>query len=548
MIEHPRTTASCLASAPIRAWAACLRGMGVTALLAAAVFAQASEDPADVMDLFGAQAQVSPAAEPLAIDDYVVDPAFNDGRYLLDAFQTNQTEPNRNFVGRKVARMSNGDILVAGLVKNPVGNQTNGLWNVALTRYDSTGTVRKTWFNAGAYSHAGSEYIIYPKVYNASFSWIQDLKIVGNFILVSTNYIYGGGTTDIDTRILVFDTDGVFRGWKGAFSQDSAADHIGGMEVYTTGTGLALTTHVVVVGTHIAPGALPRPVFQRFMLDGNGSLHDQTGVVPLNVAACAHTSVGCEAKGIALGHNMFIGTAPSIFVANARRIGTSGRKAIAVMKINQNGVADSSWASIAWNTSPVSGGDNVPFGIAVVSTGVGLPASPRVHTVYVASQIDRACKPGISVLRMSTSDNGDTAFTTGFGGSDATNPISCILNTSHLGSGLAMQGGKLAITGAAVWTPLCTGGPCEDRVTGMLAVLDGLALKSFRSYPYEAGDGRARHTDLWGIAGGGGASFIAVGDARFFNDNSVPANLRGKQSMATVRFVPDDRIFQNGFD
>lgn len=530
------------------------RAAGMALLLAVSAFmppAQAGGSIADGMDLFGAQAESPAPDEVQAAGDYVADPAFHGGEYIEDAFFANQTGATNYFLGRKVARLPNGDVLTAALVKNPNGNQTNGYWNIGLVKYDATGTTRKTWFNAGTYGHAGSEYIVFPKADTANYSWIQDLKIIGNFIVISTNLNFGGSTTDIDTYILVFDTDGAFRSSTAVFNHDTAAEYIGGMEVYSTGIGTT-TNNVVVVGTRMAGSAVPRPVFQRFTLNANGTLTDQTGVVALNAAACSNTGDDCEAKGIALGGRILGATgAPPIFVANMRRAGgTSGEANIAVMKINADGVPDSNWASIAWNTSPGGNRADIPFGIAVKTTGLGIPTNPLVHTVYVGSYIDRACRSGISVLRTGTADGGGTAVAKTFGGSDATGTNCTILRPSaDIGNGLAMQDGKLAIAGYRTWQPICPiGTTCEDRVDGMVAVLSDLTVQSFATYPYPILGPRDRHTGFWGVVGTGNGKFVAVGDDRFRNDSDVAANLRGKQSVAILGLAPDDSIFSDGFD
>lgn len=90
-------------------------------------------------------------------------------------------------MGRKVAQRPDGDIVVAALVKNPNGNQTNGSWNVGLVRYSADGNTLRTWSNPGVYGSSVNHFVVYPKSDSASFTWIQDIKIVNAFILVSTN-------------------------------------------------------------------------------------------------------------------------------------------------------------------------------------------------------------------------------------------------------------------------------------------------------------------------------------------------------------------------
>lgn len=149
-------------------------------------------------------------------EPYAADPAFAGGQYFLDDFWANPASPTNYFQGRKVARLSNGDIVVAAMVKNPNGNQTNGLWNIGLVRYNAAGTQRVPWPNGGIYAHVDGEYIVYPKINDAAVGWIQDIRVTGDKILVAFQWHFAG-TDDIDTRVLVFGQDGSFKSNTGVF-------------------------------------------------------------------------------------------------------------------------------------------------------------------------------------------------------------------------------------------------------------------------------------------------------------------------------------------
>lgn len=494
---------------------------------------------------------------PFDANSYVADPAFNSGKYIENDFGGAINSPQGYFLGRKVARLDNGDIVVAAMVKNPGGNQTNGFWNLGLSKYNATGG-RKCWTSAGAYAggQAGcvlsfySPWVIYPKSNTAYINWVQDIKVVDNFILVSVNRNFNGGT-DIDTHVYVFNTDGKYLSTAEVFNSSSYNEMIGGMEVYQTGI-TTKTTHVVVTATQFwrDGSQSPKPVFRRYTLGSDGVMTAATGTVVLNSSVnCSAPDESCEAKGIALGYSAVFGLSPSIFIAAAKKH-ASGEYDIVILKVNDNGVADANWQTPWRNISDGGDKNDVPFGIAVKSTGGFLGGSPRVHDVYVASNSSRACKPGIGVLRASTSNNGATSAKIIFGGSNTTVAAVCLFTSADYGNGLTMQDDKIAIAGMQVWR--CVGSSCgEDDVDSTFALVDdGLTVKSFEKYAFDIGATRSKHSGMYGVVGTGNGKFVMTGDTRFTNDNLIP-NWRGKQLVGLLGVAPpaaNDTIFKNGFD
>lgn len=486
--------------------------------------------------------------QPFDASGYVPDPSFNHGRYFEDAFSANQNGPNNDFAGKKVARLANGDIVVAALVKNPNGNQTNAYYNLGLVRYNAAGTMRLTWPGAGAYGSASNQYVVYPKLDSADTSWIQDIKVIDDFILVSINRNWTA--TDVDTAVVVFRSDGAFVERAAIFSRTDA-EYVGGMEVYKTSDGIR---HVVVVGTRIpaSGNTTPRPLYSHYTLGNTGHLASVDGQSEITLAygACAGANENCQPKGIALGYPALIGLSPVIFVAlnkPAPNANTTGDD-IVVLGINPSGTALSNWAGGWWNLPGDRGNKNdTPFGIAVKSTGLGISGSPRIHTVYVAANSSRECASGISVLRQSTSDNGATAQATLFGGSAASAALCAALKPARdIGNGVAMQDGKLAIAGMRVAPSILPLG--EDRVDGEFALVDDLTVTApLTTYPFQIGSPRDKHTGLFGIVGTGNGKFVATGDDRFRDDSDVPASLRGKKAVVTLG-LGADLIFADGFD
>jgi len=499
---------------------------------------------------------------PFDANSYVADPAFNSGKYIENDFGGSISSPQGYFLGRKVARLDNGDIVVAAMIKNPGGNQTNGFWNLGLAKYSAAGS-RKCWTSPGAYGggqgdciySSATPWIVYPKSDTAYISWVQDIKVIDDFILVSVNRNFNG-TTDIDTHVYVFNTAGQYLSTASVFNTSTYNEMIGGMEVYHIGFGATATTQVVVTATQFwrDGSQSPKPIFRRYTLGSNGVMTAETGTVVLNYGSnCDDTSESCEAKGIALGYPLLIGASihPAIFIAVAKKH-ASGEYDIVILKVDQYGVADANWLTPWRNISDGGNKNDVPFGIAVKSYGGTLPGSTRVHDVYVAANSSRACKPGIGLLRASTSNNGASSDKIIFGGSPTIIAAACVFASADYANGLTMQDDKIAIAGMRVFTPLCPGGSnCPEAVVDSTFALvdDNLAVKSFEKYDFDIGATRSKHSGMYGVVGTGDGKFVMTGDSRYTSDAVLPS-WRGKQKVALLGLAPpvDDTIFENGFD
>lgn len=486
---------------------------------------------------------------------YSADPAFASGRYITDPFASNLNQPNRYFEGRKVVRLDNGEVIVAALVKHPVGNQTNGRWNIGLVRYNANGG-RLWWSNRNSpYAHNDGEYIVYPNTVDANYSWIQDIVSVDNRILVAVNYHFNG-SDDIDTYLLVFGMDGSLLSRQAVFTT-GMAEYVGGMAAYPNGIGLRPS--VVMVATR-APresvgGGAGRPIFRRLTLQTDGTLTPATDVIDLNTHWCAPTTTDCRPAGITLAwRGLGIGVPPAIYVVN-RAFNAAGGAGwgMAVTKINSSGAADSGWAS-AWSQAYDSGNAlNWPVALAVRTTGLGTVANPYRDTVFVASEIERRCRNGVVVTRYNPDGTVPTGGHTVFGGSAASGLLcQAIGPQTDWPVDMAINGARLAVVGFGRYSQPVIGGT-SDVFNGFVAILDAgtpniVPLLDFRDYRYPINPGSAefRHTGLHGITPGAGNKFVVVGDARFSNAETVPPGQRGKTTVATLGIAPD-RIFGNGF-
>lgn len=522
--------------------------------LAMAPMAASAQWLGDEIERSGAAPRDTAAITSLDSDPYWTDPAFHGGEYIEDAFYSNQNAPNNYFSGRKVVRLSNGDLVTAALVKNPNGNQTNGRWNIGLVRYDAAGSARLAWPNGGAYAHANGEYIVFPKTDTANYSWIQDIRAIDGRILVAVNLDFGG-TDDIDTAVIVFGEDGSFQSNTRVFGS-SMAEYVGGMEVYGTVGG---EPQVLVVATQApresAGGGIGRPMFGRWTLEASGALTPEAGPMTLATHWCDDPGRDCRPAGIALGFRG-IGV-PSIYVLN-RYYQTAADQpgwSYAVTRIGSNGTPDPAWPGLWWYLTDggVPGAHyNWATAISIRTTGLGLPESPYRDSVFIASEIGRSCGNGMFVSKHDHDYNpvGQTIF----GGSTASAALCQALGEPvDWPMDMHLSGNRLAVVGYGKTSPLAIPGEPvpEDRVDAFVAVLDAASaapnLLDFKDYRYPIGGTRDRHSAFWGLTSTTAGRFVAVGTNRFRDDDDVPSTLRGKTSVAILGIAPD-RIFGDGFE
>jgi hypothetical protein len=147
-------------------------------------------------------------ADPLA-EAFVPDAGFNFGFILDDRFATVSTDTD--FHGQKLARLSNGDVVVAGLVPAAYQvDQANGRFNVGLVRYGPGGE-RVAWpAPTPAYVSFFDRYLQFPNAYS-NFTHIGGLVVAGGFIFVLADYTFSESQQQPD--IVVFTEDGGFVGW-----------------------------------------------------------------------------------------------------------------------------------------------------------------------------------------------------------------------------------------------------------------------------------------------------------------------------------------------
>lgn len=476
-------------------------------------------------------------ATAFAGDPYMIDPAFPWQGFNANHFGVSLTAPNQSNAGKKIATLSDGTLVVASLVKKLDGSQTNPYWNIGLTRYDPVSGLALPWPNrTPAYAGIMPWDIVCPNEPSARFSWIQDIKVIDGRILVVANRAYEQDESDIDVRVVVFGEDGSFKSTNTVFGT-GAAEYVGGMETYQTvtsvGQQIVRTNHVVVAA--IRSGNPPRPLFRRYELTAAGMLEDRTGVVNLNTHYCANTQLDCQPAGVALGAQALQDVHPKIYVLN--RVHEAGRGYFSVTRVNQNGVADSTWYGRLVGGNAAS---------SIVANAIAVRTTGPEEQVYVASNRHRSCRDGMEID--SLDNDGDLHHYIDVGGSDNTNPGACALLSSSFSTALAIDGDRLALVG---FDERYGGmGAPEPDVDATLSIVDignaGLTLQNHQVFGYEDATTRYAHSGAWGVVATGDGRFVLAGDGRYFateTDGSA-----GKTFSFILGLMPGDQIFASGFE
>jgi hypothetical protein len=498
------------------------------------------------------------AAAPWVVDGstYVPDPGYNSGLYVADAFAGNESYSYR---AKKLVRLDGGDVIVAAIV--PAGSGSNGnAVNLGLVRYDAAGH-RVAWTNPPPLNaFFGNQYIVYPNVNDANnqdtVSDIKDMRRIGDRVFILIDHPFAG-TADMDTRVLVFGTDGHFISTN-SITTTTYAEYGGGIAV-ASNLLLPETITLAYAGTTVVADGTERPTYRRFTVEADGSLSPLTDIVYITAGNYCDSTHDCELHGIAAGGSP-IGAPTRYYLVGGRQYSGDDWDYL-VFAVLPSGAPATSFDGDGAEFYNFDNGGNDHDVANTVYASRGLTGD----SIYIAGEVARDCKPGVGVVKIDSDGNRIGDFGSGgeviVGGSTLAAPTCALqyaLGSARADYGLAstLDSGKLAIVGLNVYGPgvLCpVGNPCpEDNVDGELVVLDSAsgAVDSFRGYAFSDAPGgpRTRHTGLSGVVGDGAGKFTAAGDARYFQN--APGDAAGPMQVATIRLMNGggDSIFADGFD
>lgn len=478
-------------------------------------------------------AVVALMAAPAIAADYVPDPTYNNGMVGADAFAGSG---GNNYVGRAIAKLDNGDVIVAGIVQHP-----SGFGAIGLVRYNASG-VRVAWANPGAYGTFGNQYVVLPGTNSDRIESVKKVIVHDDLVFVLADTYWN---TEWDTTIFVFGTDGSFKDDRFVDSGSNASGRTNwgsSLATYTTQTGgggpvLTTTRHLLYVGRKKMPAGNERITYRRYTFTAAGALTTETDLIHLENPQCG-ASTHCSAFDIAVGGGTTVLNSPRIYITGSRYQQCTG-------------ICENGWWAYALQIRP---SDGAPTGMGFRSMAEGRGRAIAVKKnygaggvrddIYVLAERDRACKNGmvISAYRNSA----PITWSTVIGGSDASGPLCNALQggATAVPTAIALQDGKLGVTGYSVARPLVAcvpGQPCptpEDNVDGAFVLLDdaGNVLSPLTTYPFRdtAGGPRTRHSGFHDIVASGNDTFTMAGDVRYF-ENHANTNYRGKMQYATLR-------------
>ena len=500
----------------------------------------------------------------LSASPYVPDPSFNQSLYVAEPYPGQQ---NNSQLGRKILRLSNGDVIVAAVGSKHDGAPGDPPVNLILARYNAAGQ-NVSWSNPGSVGYHFNMYVVFPNTSDptsgASVKDVLDIKLFGNRIFVLVDHAFQN-TSDIDSVILVFGTDGSYLGSTNVLNS-TLPEYSGGMYIYGNGTFPETVGIAVVASTF---NGVWRPTFISGTVNANSSITFAAPAFP-NPGNYCPTNRGCILRSVAAGGRGATGFPNRLYLAGTRQasIPDNNDWDFLVMAVNFNGTSLTSFGGAGVTTVPFfEGGANYNDANSIQVETSGIVGS--VHdALYVSGYVERECKDGFGVAKIKDDGALDTTFGKPNGGARTGKLVlggaapavlgSCsdflpFSTSASYANASALANGKLAIAGFTdkFNLPACISGqPChEDDLDGMIAVIDTAHgdVDSFRTYAYTGtvNGPRTRHSGFWGISESGGGTFTATGVVRYFE--AAPGQPSGAQKIGTLR-VSSDTIFANDFD
>lgn len=489
-------------------------------------------------------AQTFPQMDPYSTDgsatliNYRLDTTYGATGITYDRFSDSSS---KNYFGQKIARLDNGDVIVAGIV--PLGNSSVAN-QVGLVKYSPSGR-RLTWSSINPAYSRFDQYIVYPSGNSGqptgAFIGVVGLEVHEGNIYVMANEQSTTGV--IHPIIMVFATNGVFRGWW---------FNVPGGNANKPGRGFTISgTKLIVLGDDpfASEQNFPAQIWMsRYTINANGGLsadsnfgsggfafYRANGCVTVGTPVTCGTSAGFE--GIKAQTGPIVFASPKFYVtASIRGFGRPSYDSV-VMRFNGDGSLDTGFGEkiIAFD----GGGDNADYAVALqVGYHLVIPLA-YVDDIYLTVSVSRNTQRGIGVVRLNGDGDLVTSFGSGgrilFGGCGSGAGNCAATNVEEVPWSMVKDGNHLAIGGwyrgyqGASNTPVMFNYP-------MLVVVNSEtgAIENLTGYNTGVGD-----ATVYGVVANGDGSFTGAGDLR---DASAGLNL----SYFSARFQSNDVIFHNG--
>lgn len=506
------------------------------AVPAAAGTAGKGNDPAAYEPLPYVASRDADETTPFAAERYAYDPAFADRGVSIDRFAGSPGY----YVGQKLVRLTNGDVIVAGSV------YINGAYQLGVTRYSPSGR-RQTWPSIpAAYSRYNGQYIVFPNTADPEpkLSGVADIKYYRDhiYILATQMYRASNGLDKYQPVIVVFSTDGAYLGWWYIRIDDDVYNTPRAMDIASSGA-------MTLLSGNSGGGLWTRLWTARYKIDSNGAPVLDTNFgnggaamfeLPTSLNACPDAALGgnCPISGVDLAHEsgLIAVLNPQFYVAFTKKYNNQGDHDPCIVAITGNGQVRTSFGTNGVRCysfdDPGSNKDDEAVALHATSHTVYDNGVIRtIQDIYLLADVARQYNPGTGLLRL---DSNGTQVAE-FGGTGKLLWGGCGANcTVNLGAdsplALAVYDGAVAVAGH--WKPSLVDQPQFTMVNATNG-----AIASFEVLAIPTGD--ANYTSIVG----GNNGFTTAGWAKDGDSSKM---------FVTSRIVPkriaDDTIFRYGFE
>jgi hypothetical protein len=514
----------------------------------------------------------APAAQPDEINNigFALDPAFNGGQYFQDRFAGPDTSDYR---GRKIARLSNGDLVAVGLVPNfQQGNSADGFHHIGIVRYRQNGE-RVAWTYSPNYGQYGNNYLIYPGNVTSGqlsprFSAVKDVVVYDNTIYILADHTPVGGNRNV--HLLIFSDVGADSGrFLGHYSMfASASNEEGGSLLAHAGGAVGSSPKLVVTGT-VYSGSGTYISALRLNIPAGGSItFDSTfgtsGIADIYLTRDASNPNRCAAqvtvanrcpivaRSLAAGYRGILNVGAYYIGADRLYSDTSFEDwDAAVIKLNSNGTLDTSFGQTGNGPGGGFAFNHFDFGIkddrnralAVRTLTSGGTVPTYSDEIYNVMYVSQSCAGGASVAKLNAAGAYVATFANSgrlrFGGwNDPSNTVGCATIGSTQARGATISGGKLFIVGE------------DDAPTAF----DTARAPMIASVDLDSGALLQRSTTLVPVSppyvsyNGSLYDVVSLGDDRFGVVGDTTGLTNGSRFLFITGIFGRDLIFANGFD
>lgn len=498
------------------------------------------------------------AAAVLNTDPFVLDRTFDGGVVIEDRFAATSTSTSQ--LPARLARLSNGDIVVAGLVQPAYSSSTFTPTNVGLVRYGPDGS-RVPWTNpTPAYSYFNDMYLDYPNTSGAIFTSVDAVVALAGYIYVLADSYPSPGNHDAD--ILAFGEDGHFVGIYGAFVTSLEERGVGLVpysipncngvascpmliafaNYYSAGGRTIVTTKRFAMGTSGFPAFVPNGTltvdntYGPYNNGANDFLAPNSTCVAgsnCNVWANAVTAVRTDSGYPTVYVGGYIDDSTGFMIASV--IGVDGSSGLLLPDFGNAGFDE-----VDMNPPLVTG----PTAVTAIAATTG--GSRTDDDVFVVANVDMHCSPGVGAALLEGVSGGNPALwgKTGrafYGGND-TYPCPTAYPATTAAAA-TIEGRRLVIAGKRM-THAPPSPDTIDYEVGIVRTDDGQIL-----------DDRTQHLVMsngtpWGTPPdfySGWSDVTGNGSGEFFLTGKLSDPNTGALIFGTTR-IASDRIMGSSFD